>query len=171
GFPAAGPLVPGLFPHAPPVALHHLDARRRLLRVPVSSARSARTSAARLCQETGNSTLFLVRPFVPCRQRPRPRLTSRSSSPLSSFQAQSETSPGRNARHHCTTAGSTPPILGHQHFAVIGPLALIDIASYPVLVHRPAIAILASSPRSVTLPPLSFTLLAVASSRDDLHLQ
>ena len=44
-------------------------------------------------------------------------------------------------------------------------------AFYPVLVHRLAVSLHASSPRSVTLPQLRFTSLAVVSLREDLHLQ
>jgi len=96
-----------------------------------------------------------------------PRLTSRSGSTPSPFQAQGEISPGKNALLHCTTAGFTPLPLGHESFAVIGPLALVGSASSPVLVHRYAVAIHASFLRSVTLPQLRFTSLAVASSRRD----
>src|SRR5690606_26362103 len=50
-------------------------------------------------------------------------------------------------------------------------LALISTASYPVLVHRLAVSLDASSPRPVALPQLRFASLAVVSSREDLHLQ
>lgn len=69
----------------------------------------------------------------------QPLLTSRSGSTPSPFQAQGEISPGKNAFLHRTTAGSTPPPLGHESFAVHGPLALVGTASYPVLVHRHAV--------------------------------
>jgi hypothetical protein len=80
---------------------------------------------------------------------------------LSPFQAQGEISPGKNALLHCTTVGSTPPNLGHKSFAVTCPLALFGNAFYPLLVHRPAVSIHASSPQSVTLMQLRFTSLAV----------
>jgi hypothetical protein len=51
------------------------------------------------------------------------------------------------------------------------PLALIGIALYPVLVHRLAVSLHASSPRSVTLAQLRFTSFAVVNSREDFHLQ
>ncbi|MHB1871715.1 MAG: hypothetical protein ACYCT1_12820, partial [Steroidobacteraceae bacterium] len=51
------------------------------------------------------------------------------------------------------------------------PLALLGGAFYPVLVHRVAASLHASSPRSVTLPQLRFASLAVTSSRWDLHPQ
>ncbi len=40
------------------------------------------------------------------------------------------------------------PYLGHESFAAVGPLALLGNASYPVLVHRPADLLHASSPLS-----------------------
>jgi len=101
----------------------------------------------------------------------RPRLTSRPGSTPSPFQAQGEISPGKNAFLHRATAGFTPPPLGHKSFADCCPLALVGTASYPVLVHRPAVSLLASSPRSVTLPQLRLTSLAVTSSRWDSHPQ
>ena len=51
------------------------------------------------------------------------------------------------------------------------PLALVGIASYPVLVHRPAASIHASSPHSVALMQLRFTSLTVTSLWRDLHPQ
>ena len=101
----------------------------------------------------------------------RPWLTSRSGSTPLPFQAQGEISPGKNALLRCTTAGFTPPPLGHESFAVACPLALVGTASYPVLVHRPAASLHASSPRSVALPQLRFASLAVVSLREDFHLQ
>src|SRR5699024_3409145 len=80
-------------------------------------------------------------------------------------------SPGKNALLRCTTAGSTPPRLDHNSFAVYGPLAVLGNALYPILVHRLAVSMHASSPRSVTLPQLRFTSLTVISSREALHLQ
>jgi len=100
-----------------------------------------------------------------------PRLTSRPGSSPSPFQAQGEISPGKNALLPCTAAGSTPPRLGHESFAVVCPLALLGTAFYPVLVHRPAASLHASSPHSVTLMQLRFASLAVTCSRRDLHPQ
>ncbi|MGH8354609.1 MAG: hypothetical protein ACRERY_13970, partial [Pseudomonas sp.] len=48
---------------------------------------------------------------------------------------------------------------------------LIGIALYPVLVHRLAASLHASSPHSVTLMQLRFTSFAVVNSRRDLHPQ
>lgn len=42
----------------------------------------------------------------------------------------------RNTYLHHTAAASTLPCLGHKSFAVPGPLALLGIALYAVLVHR-----------------------------------
>ena len=99
----------------------------------------------------------------------RPRLTSRSGSTPSPFQAQGEISPGKNALLHCTAAGSTPLPIDHESFAVSGPLALVGNAFYPVLVHRPAASLHASSPHSVALMQLRFASLVVINSRRDLH--
>ena len=91
--------------------------------------------------------------------------------PTSAFQPQGEISPGKNALLRCTTAGSTPLRLDHESFAVLCPLALLGSAFYPVLVHRLAASLHASSPRSVSLTPLRFASFAVINSRRDLHTQ
>ena len=101
----------------------------------------------------------------------RPRLTSRAGSTPSPFQAEGEISPGKNALLHCTAAGSTPPPLDHESFAVPCPLTLVGNASYPVLVHRPAASPHASSPHSVALMQLRFASLAVINSPWDFHPQ
>ncbi|WP_217910884.1 hypothetical protein, partial [Paraburkholderia youngii] len=51
------------------------------------------------------------------------------------------------------------------------PLALIGSASYPVLVHRLAVSLHASSLRPVALAQLRFASLAVINLRWDLHPQ
>jgi hypothetical protein len=58
---------------------------------------------------------------------------------------------------HCTTARFTPPRLDHENFVVCCPLALLGNAFYPILVHRLAASIHASSTHSVTLMKLRFT--------------
>jgi hypothetical protein len=131
----------------------------------------AQTSGALPRHRTCASTLLLVRPFAPCWQLLRPRLTSRLRLAPPPFQAHSEISPGKNAILPRTTAGSTPLPLGHKSFAVVCLLALVNVASYPVLVHRLTVSLCTSFPRSVTLTQLCFTSLAVASSREDFHLQ
>ena len=95
------------------------------------------------------------------------------------FQAQGEISPGKNALLLCTTAGFTPLRLDHKSFAVIGPLALLGNAFYPVLPPQGGtevsigsqITIHASFPRSVTLTQLRFTSFVVINLRRDLHPQ
>src|SRR5213083_2222905 len=61
--------------------------------------------------------------------------------------------------------------LGHRGFAVFGPLATLDGASYPVLVHRPAVSLPASFPRLVALTQLRFASIRMTSFRRDLHPQ
>jgi len=89
----------------------------------------------------------------------------------SPFQAQDEISPGKSIGLRGAAAGSTPPCLGHESFAITCSLALRSDAFYPVPVRRPA----ASRPASFTLASrsnaLRFASLAVTSSREDLHLQ
>jgi hypothetical protein len=65
----------------------------------------------------------------------------------------------------CTTAGFTPPRLDHESFTESGPLALLGNAFYPVLVHRLAVSLHASSPQSVTLKQLRFASFAVINLR------
>jgi hypothetical protein len=89
----------------------------------------------------------------------------------SPFQARGEISPAKNALLHCATAGSAPPRLDHENFAVSCPLALLGSAFYPVLVHRLAASLHASSPHSVALMQLRFASFAVINLREDLHLQ
>ncbi|CAM5206427.1 hypothetical protein ALON55S_06291 [Alishewanella longhuensis] len=79
--------------------------------------------------------------------------------------------PGKNAFLHCTTAGFTLQSFGYKSFAELCLLALLSHASYPILVHRLAVSLHASSPQSVTVLQLRFTSFAVASLWEDLHLQ
>ena len=62
-------------------------------------------------------------------------------------------------------------ITNHESFAVHCPLALLDSAFYPVLVHRLAASLHASSPHSVALVQLRFASFAVINLRRDLHPQ
>jgi hypothetical protein len=155
--------------------LHRCPSHTRIHRVLPRTALLAQTSDAMLATSAWPRTLPLVWPFTcrtaspPSHRLLRPRLTSRSGSTPSPFRAQSEISPGKNALLHCTTAGSTPLPFDHESFAVHGPLALVRSAFYPVLVHRPAASLHASSPHSVALMQLRFASLAVISSRWDLH--
>lgn len=59
--------------------------------------------------------------------------------------------------------------LGIRGFAAIRPLAPLGVASDPTLVHRPAVSLPASSPRSVALPQLRFASFRMASPRLDSH--
>src|SRR5215208_5823730 len=116
--------------------------------------------------------LLLVRSFAGASPA---TMTSADFSPpryaASPFQAQEEISPGKSLGLRGAAAGSTPPCLGHESFAITCSLALRSDAFYPVPVRRPA----ASRPASFTLASrsnaLRFASLAVTSSREDLHLQ
>ncbi len=90
--------------------------------------------------------------------------------PASLFQAQGEISPGKNALLRCTTARFTPLLLDHESFAESCPLAMLGNAFYPVLIHRLAVSLHASSPHSVTLMQLRFTSFVVINLRWDFHL-
>jgi hypothetical protein len=176
---SSAPLKAALTPcpsvHAAGDELHHCPSHTRLHRVLPRTAQLAQASDAMLATSAWRRTLPLVRPFAyrtaspPSRRLIPPRLTSRSGSTPSPFRARGEISPGKNALLHCTTAESTPLPLDHESFAVHGPLALVGNAFYPVLVHRPAASLHASSPHSVALMQLRFASLAVISSRWDFH--
>ena len=153
--PSRAPASAGLAPR-PPV----LVAGGRFHRWPFGTGRhpdhsqptpQSRASDALPFSSTRRLTLLLVRPFAPYWQLPWPLLTSRSGSAPSPFQAQGEISPGKNALLHRTTAGFTPLHLGHESFMASCPLALLGSAFYPVLVHRLAASLHASSPHSVSL--------------------
>ena len=177
--PAACSLLPVLLEQPWPCVLRFMTRARgfvadwsdRLHPALLQTAPPTRTSDAVPSASSCRRTLLLVRPFVAPGDLLRPLLTSRSGSTPSPFQAQGEISPGKNALLHCTTAGSTPLPLGHESFAVLCPLALVGTAFYPVLVHRPAASLHASSPHSVALMQLRFASLAVTSLRRDLHPQ
>src|SRR5215212_11433277 len=116
--------------------------------------------------------LLLVRSFAGASPA---TMTSADFSPpryaASPFQAQDEISPGKSLGLRGAAAGSTPPCLGHESFAITCSLALRSDAFYPVPVRRPA----ASRPASFTLASrsnaLRFASLAVSSSREDLHIK
>ena len=57
--------------------------------------------------------------------------------------------------------------IDHESFAELRPLALLGNAFYPVLFHRLAVSLHASSPHSVTLMQLRFASLAVINLRWD----
>jgi hypothetical protein len=163
--------------HAAGGELRRCPSHTRIHRVLPRAALLAQASDAMLATSTWPRTLPLVRPFAcgtalqPSHRLLRPLLTSRSGSTPSPFRAQGEISPGKNALLHCTTAGFTPLPLDHESLAVSCPLALVGNAFYPVLVHRPAASLHASSPHSVTLMQLRFASLVVINSRWDFHPQ
>ena len=161
--------------HDGPTALHHRRATRGVhLCVCVPAPGDSRASDAMCHRVSWRKTLLLVRPFVfqlLVFQLLRPLLTSRAVLPRWPFNHEAR-SP--RVRTHAFTA--RPPdlrrlILDHESFAEFGPLALIGTALYPVLVHRPAASLPASSPHSVALMQLRFTSFAVVSSWEDFHLQ
>jgi hypothetical protein len=101
----------------------------------------------------------------------RSLLTSRSGTGRQAF-----THKARSPRVRTHSFAAQPPdlrhrSLDHKSFAVSCPLALPGSAFYPVLVHRLAASLYASSPRSVALTQLRFASFAVINSREDLHLQ
>jgi len=102
-----------------------------------------------------------------------PLLTSRSAGLALgvALSGANETSPGKNIGLRCTTAGSTSPRLGHKGFAIIGSLALLGSALYPVPVRRPAALLPASFTPASRSSALQFASLAVTSLRKDFHLQ
>src|SRR5512133_901017 len=115
-------------------------------------------------------------PPTPLALRPRLATTMASADSslrvaTSAFQPSGEVSPGKNAFLRCTTAGFTPLRLDHEGFAESCPLALLGSAFYPVLVHRLAASLHASSPHSVALMQLRFASFAVINLRRDFHPQ
>ena len=78
---------------------------------------------------------------------------------------------GKNARLRCATTEFTSLRLEHESFAVSCSFALLGSAFHPILVHRLAASLHASSPRSVALSQLRFASFVVINLREDLHLQ
>ena len=101
----------------------------------------------------------------------RPLLTSRSGLRRRPFRRQARSHQVRAHSFAAQPPNLRRPIFGHNSFAVSCLLALIGNALYLVLVHRLAVSLDASSPRSVALPQLRFTSLAVVSLRRDFHPQ
>lgn len=130
-----------------------------------------RASDALQCSSTRRSTLLLVRPFALNKRLPWLLLTSRSVSPRRPFRHKAR-SP--RVRTHAFTA--QPPDL--HHFALATRASRLHARSPCSAVPRIRLLFIgsrftlhASSPRSVALAQLRFTSFAVASSREDLHLQ
>lgn len=101
----------------------------------------------------------------------RPLLTSRSGLRRRPFRRKTRSPQVRTQSFPAQPPDLRRLILDHKSFTVHCPLALIGVAFYPVLVHRLAVSLHVSSPRSVALPQLRFASLAVVSLREDLHLQ
>jgi len=130
----------------------------------------ARTSEAIGSREPEDVPSYSFGPS-PCIRLLWPLLTSRSAFPRRPFSREAGYPQARTPSFR-----SQPPDLrrlsfDHESFAVTCPLALPSVASYPVLVHRLAVSLHASSPRSVALTQLRFASLAVVSSREYLHFQ
>gem|GEM_PF-3314442 len=145
--------------------------------------RASEAYPSRMVRQTYPSApLALRRRFRPSRPSPRllwPLLTSHSGLHRRPFRTRHPKGCRHEARSPQVRTHSFPAqppdlhrlILDHKSFAVSCPLALIGTAFYPVLVHRLAVSLHASSPRSVTLSQLRFTSFAVVSLREDLHLR
>ena len=101
----------------------------------------------------------------------RPRLTSHAVSPRRPFSHKVRSPQVRTRSFPAQPPDLRRLSLDHESFAVCRPLALLGNASYPVLVHRLAVSLHASSPRSVALTQLRFASFAVVNSREDFHLQ
>jgi hypothetical protein len=86
------------------------------------------------------------------------------SRPASPFQAQGEISPGKNIGLRCAIIGSTSRRLGHESFAVSGPLVLPGSAFYPIPVRRPGASLPASFTPASRNDALRFASLAVNAS-------
>lgn len=138
-----------------------------------SPAPQSRASDALLISSTRRLTLLLVRPFAPKKNEEllRPLLTSRSVGSRCPFRHKAR-SP--RVRTHSFTA--QPPdiryvalatrasrLLARSPCSAAPPIRFLFIGSRFTL-H-------ASFPRLVTLPQLRFASFAVASLREDLHLQ
>lgn len=61
--------------------------------------------------------------------------------------------------------------VGRESFAVIGPLALLGNASYPIPVRQLADSLPASFSASLTIHALRFAWVATTNSPEDFHLQ
>jgi hypothetical protein len=101
----------------------------------------------------------------------RPLLTSRSGWRRRPFRHKARSPQVRTQSFPAQPPDLRSLIFDHKSFAIFGSLALIGFALYPVLVHRLAVSIHASSPHSVALMQLRFTSFAVASLRRDFHPQ
>jgi hypothetical protein len=122
-------------------------------------------------QAARSSALRLIRSFAPDQWLLRPLLTPRSVSPRRPFSRQARSPQVRTRSFSAQSPDLRRVSLDHKSFAVHCPLALLGSAFYPVLVHRLAVSLHASSPHSVALMQLRFASFAVANLREDFHLQ
>jgi len=133
----------------PPTWLHHSALFSGLHPYPPAVAPSARwTAGARPCRDARSirsprRLALRLGAVVPTRSPPllRPLLTARSTESRTQrrpFRHEASSPQVRLIDCPCTSAGSTERLLGRKSFAVIGPLALIRPASYPVAVRHPA---------------------------------
>jgi len=113
--------------------------------------------------------LLTVRPFAP--PLLRSLLTSRPVSPRRPFSRKARSPQVRTQPFPARPPDLCRLGLDHESFAVIGPLALPGVASYPVSVRRPAASLHASFTRSVALAQSRFASLVVVNSWENFHLQ
>ena len=152
--------------------LFHRWVRSARLHLPVACpAPRMRASDAWQTSSSSRLTLLLVRPFAPGWQLLWPLLTSRSVFPRRPFRHEAR-SP--RVRTHSFTA--QPPDLRHLALTTraLRLLARSPCSAAPhirFLFIGSRFTLYASSPRSVALPQLRFASFAVASLREDLHLQ
>src|SRR5690554_6349473 len=153
------------------VLFHHWSRPARL-HLPVwRPAPLARASDAVQYSSTRRLTLLLVQPFALTKQLLWLLLTSRSALPRRPFRHEARSPRVRTHSftaqppdiHHLTLATRASRLLARSPCSAVPRIRFLFIGSRFTL-H-------ASSPRSVTLPQLRFTSFAVASSREDLHLQ
>ena len=110
-------------------------------------------------------------PLRPCRQLLRPLLTSRSGLHRRPFRHKARSPQVRTQSFTAQPPDLRRLTLDHESFAVHCPLALVGTAFYPILVHRLAASLHASSPHSVALMQWRFASFAVINLREDFHLQ
>jgi len=97
------------------------------------------------------------------------RDASPSAGPHVALSGASEISPDKNGGLRRATAGFTPLPFGRESFAVIGPLALVGSASYPISVRRLAPSLPASFGHYLAVSALRFTSVPATRSREDFH--
>ncbi len=101
-----------------------------------------------------------------------PLLTSRAGAAPSPFQALGEISPGKSIGCPCTSAGSTPSVLGRGELRGCAP-ARPDSTSPPIrlLFVAPQVARPAAFSDTLTRAALRFARIVATNSPEDFHLQ